>query len=167
MEPERSESPAPAPDLAWMLRPMEPGDRAFVESSWRRNYDYAPCPGGVDEYIATQSQMIASCLATSDVLVAHPQERHEQILGWACFRRPSTVHYVYVKPYYRRAGIGRALLEHAVDGVPKAVYITHQWRRPHAEGIGVIAAGWMRGGGVIEYNPALIFGATKQEWMPR
>ncbi len=33
--------------------------------------------------------------------------------------------------------------------------------------IGVIVAGWKRGGGQLEYNPALIFGATKQEWMPR
>ncbi len=159
MEPSESESPGPAPDLAWQLRPMEPGDRAFVESSWRRNYDYAPCPGGVEEYIATQSQVIATCLATSDVLVACPAERPEQILGWCCYRRPAVVHYVYVKPYYRRVGIGRVLLEYAMRGpLPATVYTTHRWQRPHADGIGVIVAGWKRGGGILEYNPALIFG---------
>ncbi len=169
MEPSESESPVPAPDLAWQLRQMEPGDRAFVESSWRRNYDYAPCPGGVEEYIATQSQVIATCLATSDVLVACPAERPEQILGWCCYRRPTVVHYVYVKPYYRRHGIGRALLWEALDdgGRGPSVYTTHRWQRPHADGIGYICTRMQRDGVRIEYNPALIFGATRQEWMPR
>lgn len=162
MEPEASESPEQAPDV--LLRPGEPGDMDFVASSWRRNYDAAyqsiVCPGGIGEYIATQSQVIDVCLRTSEVVVAHPPGRREQILGWCCYREPSVVHYVFVKPYYRRAGIGRWLLRAALGRPPvgPVVFTTHRWNFKHAEGIGAICTRVQRDGVRIEYNPALIFG---------
>ncbi|MCA1824430.1 MAG: GNAT family N-acetyltransferase, partial [Frankia sp.] len=127
--------------------------------------------GGLQEYIATQAQVIATCLATSDVLVACPAERPEQILGWCCFRRPSTVHYVYVKPYYRRNGIATQMLTEALQWTPKflgPVYVSHDWRTGLGlDGINGMAKATEGIGLNIEYNPALIFGAQRQEWMPR
>jgi hypothetical protein len=149
-------------------------DRPFIESTWRRNYErvgrWTSCPGGVQEYIATQAQVITTCLATSEVLVACPAERPEQILGWCCFRRPATVHYVFVKPYYRESGLALRMLTEALGELPqeplpsgqpvRKVYSTHVTRRGGAETEGaaelLYAAG--RRGYFIEYNPALIFG---------
>lgn len=166
MEPsERSDEPAAQPEF--VLRGGQDADLDFVRDSWRRNYDYAPCPGGVPEYIATQSQFIETCLRSSEVVIACPPARHEQILGWVCARERDVVHYVYVKPYYRRHGIAKALLGVVLRTGTRAIYITHRWQRPHAEGIGAIVTGWQRAGGVVNYNPALIYGPQRQEWMPR
>jgi len=158
--------PAVQPDPV-VLRPWTPADRDFIESTWRRNYErvgrWASCPGGLQEYIATQAAVIATCLASSDVLVACPPERPEQILGWCCFRPPATVHYVYVKPYYRRMGLATRLLRGAL-GDATCVWITHMGQRgPGCDGISALMTKAER----IEYNPALIFGAQRQEWMPR
>lgn len=158
----------PAP-FRFALRKGEPDDLRFVGESWRRHYsdsNWARCPGGKDEYIATQKQVIATALATSEVLVAYPAEpRNEpqQILGWVCYRRPSVVHYVFVKPYYRQQGIGRALLITALPALADLktkVYVTHGWRPPHGKGDGINAVmdRAQRLGIRLELNPALIFG---------
>lgn len=155
--------PETATAAAFVLRAAEPTDLAFIASSWRRNYDSAEntrCPGGIAEYIETQGAVIDQCLASSNVTVACPPERTEQILGWCCYRHGPVVHYIYVKPYYRRAGIGRALLKYVVD-VSRTVYITHAWRRPHGEGIGVIVGKARTAGIALSYNPALIFGGKR------
>lgn len=121
MEPnERSEASAAQPE-GFRLRPADltqPKELAFIESSWRRSYDYRPCPGGVPEYIATQGAVIDQALRTSEVLVACSTERTQQIFGWCCFRGPSVIHYVFVKPYYRRMGIAAAMLSAAAPPRP-------------------------------------------------
>lgn len=153
---------------AFVLRAAEPTDLAFIASSWRRNYDSAEntrCPGGIAEYIETQGAVIDQCLRSSNVTVACPPERTEQILGWCCHRIGPVIHYVYVKPYYRGAGIGMRLLGAAMyrDENPpsRTVYVTHAWRRPHGEGIGVIVGKARTAGIALSYNPALIFGGKR------
>jgi acetyltransferase (GNAT) family protein len=165
MEPSEQSASDQQPIDGFVLRPWrpdEPTERAYVESTWRRNYDQAEntrCPSGIFEYIETQGQVIEQCLRTSSVRVACPPERPEQILGWCCYREGPVVHYVYVKPYYRRRGLGLSLLGRAL-GLPMArqVYTTHAWRRPHGEGIGVLVGQARAMGIVLHYNPALIFG---------
>lgn len=160
-------APAEAPeDFRFALRAGEPADLAFVADSWRRSYsdgDWTRCPGGLSEYIATQRAVIMQALATSEVLIAHPEERTEQILGWACFRRPAVVHYVYVKPFCRQLGIAWKLLTAAFGKTPPGcIYSTHGWRRPADKGRGVraLAEAAKSVGIALEYNPALIFGGT-------
>lgn len=157
------------------LRKGELDDLRFVGESWRRHYsdsNWARCPGGKDEYIATQKQVIAQALSTSDVLVAYPEaprREAQQILGWVCYRRPAVIHYVFVKPYYRKAGIARALLITALPALAGGhlpggakVFVTHGWRPPHGKGDGInaIMDRAHRLGVRLELNPALIFGAT-------
>lgn len=167
MEPQRSDEASAAQPEGFRLRPADltqPKERAFIESSWRRSYDYRPCPGGVAEYIATQGAVIDQALLTSDVLVACSTEREQQIFGWVCFRRPATLHYVFVKPYYRRMHIGVALLEGALRSpaypVPNTLYTSHDWENaPHKrDGIRTMVAAARRAGVQAIYNPALIFG---------
>lgn len=155
--------PETATAAAFVLRAAEPTDLAFIASSWRRNYDSAEntrCPGGIAEYIETQGAVIDQCLRSSNVVVACPPERREQILGWMCWRGGPVIHYVYVKPYYRGAGIGARLLGAAINQA-RTVYVTHAWRRPHGEGIGVIVGKARTAGIALSYNPALIFGEKR------
>lgn len=160
----------PDAEFRFALRAGGPDDVRFVSESWRRHYsdsNWTRCPGGKDEYIATQKAVIAQALATSEVLIAYPDmEEHrepKQILGWLCFRHPRVLHYLFVKPYYRRKGIAAALLLAAMESrLGGAVFLTHGWRQPHGRGeaidhIVARAAAWHTH---IEYNPALIFGGT-------
>jgi hypothetical protein len=149
------------------LRPGEPADLDFIVDSWRRSYDDAPntrCPGGLPEYIATQRQVIEQCLKTSSVLVAYPRAPEEdtwQILGWVCFRKGprslTVLHYVYVKPSWRRKEerVGTALLRAALEPLPTTLFTTHI-PKPDAP---VQALYDMAGacGVVLRFNPALIF----------
>lgn len=165
MEPnEPSEASAAQPE-GFRLRPADlaqPKELAFIESSWRRSYDYRPCPGGVPEYIATQGAVIDQALRTSEVLVACSTERDQQIFGWCCFRT-GVVHYVFVKPYYRRMGIGKTLLAAAGAAHAPTVFASHDWENaPHKrDGIRTIVAQARHAGVQVIYNPALIFGGTK------
>lgn len=159
MEPERSE-PASAPtEAAWALRPGEPGDLEYIASSWRRNYID---DRKTQEQRWWQAAVVALCLVNSEVLVAHPVERREQILGWCCFRRPNVLHYVFTKPYYRRHGIGWALVEEAMLSTFGAHYATHQWQRPHADGIGVMVTKARALGIDVVHSPSLIFEERKR-----
>ena len=141
------------------IRVGTPEDMDFIADSWRRSYDDSPwarCPGGLREYISTQSQVIQQCLKTSDVVVAHPVEPDNvptQIMGWMCYRG-TVVHYVYVKAPFRRQGIGTALVEGTL-GNPTRIYHTHRLAN-------VAQAKWVVGMcASFDYNPALIFGGTE------
>lgn len=140
-------------------------DRAFIEASWRRSYSPTPwtrCPGGLEEYKATQGKVIETALASSAVLVAYPAAndqrpaRPEQILGWLCHRGP-VLHYLYVKPYYRRQGLAKALIVQALAGAAVA-YTTHGVSR-RGEACALLT--WLTSyGRELNHNPALIFGGT-------
>jgi GNAT superfamily N-acetyltransferase len=153
----RDDQSAAQPEF--VLRGAQGDDLAFVADSWRRNYlgDDKLTPGD-QERRCWQGAAIDVCLRSSQVVIACPPERHQQILGWVCAAEGNVVHYVYVKPYYRRHGIARALLGLVLRTGTKDIHVSHRWVRPHAEGIGAIVADWQRAGGRMHYNPALIFG---------
>ena len=142
------------------IRAGTPEDMDFIADSWRRSYDDSPwtrCPGGLKEYIATQSQVIQQCLRTSKVLVAYPQAPENvpsQIMGWLCHRGP-VLHYVYVKAPFRRHGIGSELLTKAIMWDPAAATLFST----HAPPL-YLRGGWF-GKLRVSYNPALIFGGTE------
>ena len=163
--------PALEPDPGFVLRGAQAADLDFVRASWRRSYDYRPCPGGVREYIETQSAVIEQCLRTSEVVIAcpRPAEQHGQILGWVCARASDVIHYVFVKPYYRRNRIATALLNVVVQPRAQVVFTTHDFDNvPHKrDGIRTIVAQARQRGLSFTYNPALIFGPPREEWMPR
>lgn len=57
--------------------------------------------------------MLDALLVAWDVIVAAAPHDGE-LLGWICSSRaPDSVAWLFVKPRYRRAGLGRALLKHA------------------------------------------------------
>lgn len=168
VEPQPDNPVNAAEDFRFALRPGEDGDITFVADSWRRSHDEhggTRCPGGLPEYIATQRQVIVQALATSQLVVAYPEAPEkvpQQILGWACYRPGPlpTIHYVYVKPYYRQGGIGRSLIDHAMGPDPVAVVFTSQsWhgRADKTKGIRAVMERARAHGIRVELNPALIF----------
>jgi len=157
-------------EVRFAIRGGRAEDVAYIVDSWVRSYQYdqrTSCPGGLGEYFETQKQVIATCLQTSQVLVAYPTAPAEvadenHVLGWACFR-PSVIHYVFVRPTggLRGQGIATALLEQWRALSPGRLFTSHSLLRPADErgaGLRGLVAKGRRFGVAMEYNPALIFG---------
>lgn len=109
-------------------------DRPLIFATWLRSFRHgATFPRRIPEarYFAAHHNVVEALLDRSKVTVAHPAGDPEVILGWSVVEtmlpagdEPSAlcVHFVYVKPAFRRAGIARRLLAHVVAesaaGVP-------------------------------------------------
>lgn len=63
-----------------------------------------------DVFFARHHAVVERLLASSSLRVAHLEDDPAVILGYALVA-PPTLHYVYVKPSFRRFGIARALLD--------------------------------------------------------
>lgn len=107
------------------LRPFRPADRAFIHDSFLRSFGGGtPKPGehsrgsayaqGVPATVL--HDMLDPLLVAWDVTVASAPDDPDELMGWICARKPDAVAWLYVKPQYRRAGLGAALLEHAGIG---------------------------------------------------
>jgi GNAT superfamily N-acetyltransferase len=71
-------------------------------------------------YYSRHHDVIEQLLDKSVVLVATTNEEPDVILGWACYEQgvgnescglPPVIHYVYVKPSFRKCGIATKLLD--------------------------------------------------------
>jgi GNAT superfamily N-acetyltransferase len=107
------------------LRPFQGSDRPFVHDSFLRSFGGGtPKPGehprgsayaqGVPATVL--HDMLDPLLVAWDVTVAVSPHDADELMGWICARKPDCVAWLYVKPQYRRAGLGRALLEHTGIG---------------------------------------------------
>ncbi len=92
---------------------MTPDDQAFIISSWLKSFW---AHNSMWHWIGSQpfhrhwhSRVEALARPGLVTIAAHP-ERTVQIFGWVCSSGPQ-LHYVYVKDFYRRQGVGTALLK--------------------------------------------------------
>lgn len=91
------------------LRPARESDTAFIVDTWRRSYEQAPQVRGADE--AYMRRAIQRAVADAEkLLVACDSEDDDTLIGWLA-ASPPTLHYVYVRADFRRAGIARSLLD--------------------------------------------------------
>lgn len=95
---------------------VDPSELNFILSSWKKSFREA-CPNlRTDEYYQLQGTIIDSILSRFPLLlVAH--NTHGSVIGWVCAEATpdeTVVHYVYVKSYARRSGIGKRLLDAAL-----------------------------------------------------
>ncbi len=103
-----------APPLPLTLRAMREGDRNFILSSWLRSYvgkgpDRADYDDARDMY-ADYAPVIRDLLARSTVLVACLADEPSSVVAWLAVEH-DVIHYVLVKPRWRRLGVARWLLE--------------------------------------------------------
>lgn len=122
-----------------LLRPMSEPDRGMVAKSWLTSYarssDAQRIPPA--SYFPGQAKLIDKLIDSEHTMLAVEPLRPTQIYGWICGRlagpaavgdgreyfvvktpRPPVIHYVYVKGLFRRAGIGRLLVNEVTRGMP-------------------------------------------------
>ena len=94
------------------IRHATKDDLRFVHSSWHTNFWKVWANKHVlrEHYNEGMDRRIERLLSRSVVLVAFFPEVPDEVLGWACMDG-DTLHYVYVKAAYRRAGIGSGLTQ--------------------------------------------------------
>lgn len=147
-------------------------DRPLIFATWLRSYRHgSQTPRRVPDaiYFARHHELIEELLDLSDVRIAHPPGEPEVILGWSVVEllepdaegepAPVAVHYVYVKPPFRRAGVARALLAHVdrLESSGSAVLYTHETFTLKAEELAAHVARWA-------FDPYL---AIRRDWSDR
>lgn len=96
------------------LRAMAPTDRNFVLSSWLRSY--ADQQRGMNRraFFKLYESVVVNLVGRSSVLIAGLDDVPDAILGWAAIDADDrTLHYVFVKPRWRKLGIATTLLKDA------------------------------------------------------
>ena len=105
------------------FRRAAPNDLPHVLQSWLTSHSRSPgwrhMPRAV--YWRGHHDLIIGILARSDTTVACAPTNPDAILGWVT-TAGEVLHYVHVKPVYRRLGIARRLLEH----LPERCRYTHK-----------------------------------------
>ena len=88
-----------------------PTDTAFIYDSWFKAYWKATACKTTSFHIykSGQNALISRLLGRAGSVVAFSPEVPDEILGYAVLEY-QTVHFVYVKPSYRKMGIGRGLI---------------------------------------------------------
>jgi hypothetical protein len=113
------------------IRPAVPDDAAFVcatwkqswwrESQWANRVTWAVFEPG-------HAKVIARLLKDSDVLIACDPITETEIAGYIVFNSRA-VHFAYVKPAFRMAGVLRALLKSTnLPADLAGIFITHGTR---------------------------------------
>lgn len=90
------------------VRPYVVGDRIFVTDSFLRSFGRSAYAEGVDA--RDLIDLLEPLLIAWDVKVA---ESGGELLGWVCTKAPDVVAWLYVKPFVRRRGLARVLLDAA------------------------------------------------------
>ena len=108
------------------LRPMREADRNYVMSSWSKSYagssrdarDYATLADFYRDY----TPVIRDLLDRSTVTVAALRDNDDIIVGWSAIEG-DVLHYVLVKPRWRKLGVARYLLGSFTE---RAMVYSHQ-----------------------------------------
>lgn len=110
------------------LRPMRDTDRHFVLNSWLKSYaaksadarDYTGAAWRL--FSRDYVQVVRDLLERSTVVVACLREEPDSVIGWFAVEGDA-IHYVLVKPRWRRLGVARWML---TDYAELPVVFTHR-----------------------------------------
>lgn len=111
-------------------------DQPFVYSTWLRNYKHSSYFAKRIKpvvFFAGHHALIAHVLAkpTTQVLIAHPKNDPETILGYLVFEaanetKKPVVHFTFVKEAFRKMGVCKALFEsHGINPNEPGMIFTH------------------------------------------
>ena len=113
-----------------LIRLADPGDLHFFLSTWKQHFwQESPWANRIRWQLFKErhSLILQRLLARSEVLVACDPRDQGEIAGYIVFEPAiPALHWVYVKPSMRMAGVGTALLQ--ASGLPQdlqGVRITH------------------------------------------
>ena len=107
---------------------MRESDRAFVLHSWVTSYaarsrDARDYEGAAFSLFSTDyAHIVRDLVSRSNVLVACLKDAPDTVIGWMAIENDA-LHYVLVKPRWRRMGVARWLLA-ALAGIP--LVVTHR-----------------------------------------
>lgn len=112
------------------FRPLDPDELPFVLDSWSLSWRTSEWSGTTPNHLQPMvtRELVGGLIARgAHIEVAAIGER---IAGYVCYEHKgsdSVVHWVYVKDPYRRAGLGKALVQFATREAT-GVFYTHRTR---------------------------------------
>jgi len=127
----QTQTPQSSAEIAY--RGAEPDDMKFILSSWKNSWRTCPWAGTVrnDEFHAVTTSTIEGLIARGAAFQVAVHTGTGRILGWICHevlsRGEACVHYLYVKDFALRFGIGERLVEQVPGSKPG--YYTHRYRQ--------------------------------------
>ena len=117
----------------FFLRNREDSDQSFILSSWLKSNRDGPLTSFLcnHDYYDFYNKLVLKTFSRCPVLVAFVSEVPEEIAGWICYEevfdevKKLIVHYIYVKPIYRKVGVARMLLNAAGFDGKEEITATH------------------------------------------
>lgn len=116
-------------EITFITRHLTDDDKAYIYNSWLKNnhnqYPNTLIPKTL--YFGPQSAVIERCLDRAETLIAVFPEDASEILAYICYEHNSEamiLHYLMVKPLYRKKGIAAELISTAIQD-KKLVIATH------------------------------------------
>jgi hypothetical protein len=112
------------------VREIFPEEHNFVLHSWIKSGQRSNNFGVVAKelYTLNQHEIITSLLTRSKILVAQELDKPESLYGYIVYDLIDgvfTLHYAYVKQFFRGLGVLKALLSHANFSTETAGFYTH------------------------------------------
>jgi GNAT superfamily N-acetyltransferase len=124
-------------NLDFAIRNGCPGDVSFIFSTWLKSFFY----GGQTQpperiYYSHHHALLESILQhpSTYLKVACDKQDPDLIFGWIVWSVPNIVQFIYVKPSWRKLGIGTALLAETGITPRSAIQFTHYTKSGHAWG---------------------------------
>ena len=96
------------------IRPASLSDVAYIASTYCRTMQSEYKDMHPDTYNQWSSNRLDNLIANSIVLVAHPPDEPNLIVGYGLFSE-SSIHFVYVRKPYRRTHTAKRLVSHWVS----------------------------------------------------
>lgn len=100
------------------LRPFVDTDRNYVISSWLKSYAGKSRDGREYDKLASfyedYGPIVCGLVDSGSIMVAAFEDLPDAIIGWFCSNN-DLLHYVHVKPRWRRMGVARWMLSGAEE----------------------------------------------------
>ena len=112
-------------------------DVSFIFSTWLKSYLFGGHPQPAERiYYSHHHALLEAILQhpSTYLKVACDKKDHDLIFGYVVWTIPDVVQFVYVKPSWRRLGIGNALLAETGITPRSAITFTHWTKAGHAWG---------------------------------